>query len=44
VDYDIRGFFEVNGTYEYLKCGFYNGSTGTITWDEALMGRAANSG
>jgi ABC-type branched-subunit amino acid transport system substrate-binding protein len=44
VDYDIRGFFDVNGTYEYLKCGFYDGSTGTITWDEALMGGAAKSG
>jgi len=44
VDYDIRGFFEVNETYEYLKCGFYNGSTGTITWDEDLMGGAARSG
>lgn len=44
VDYDLRGFFEVNGTYQYLKCGFYNGSTGTITWDEGLMGGAARSG
>ena len=41
MDYDIRGFFDVNGTCEYLKCGFYDGTTGTITWDDDLMAGAS---
>jgi hypothetical protein len=44
VDYDICGFFDVNGTCEYLKCGFYSGSTGTITWDDDLMAGASEVG
>lgn len=44
VDYDIRGFFEVNGTYQYLKCGFYDGANESITWDEVPTREAEETG
>jgi ABC-type branched-subunit amino acid transport system substrate-binding protein len=37
VDYDIWGYFEVDGETKCLKCGFYNATTGTVTWDERLI-------
>jgi len=35
--YDIWGYFEVDGEPRNLRCGFYNGTTGTVTWDERLI-------
>lgn len=35
--FDMMGYFEVDGEYRYLKSGFYNATTGIITWDEAQM-------
>jgi ABC-type branched-subunit amino acid transport system substrate-binding protein len=34
--YDLMGYFEVEGETQYLKCGFYNATTGEITWNEEL--------
>jgi branched-chain amino acid transport system substrate-binding protein len=34
--YDLMGYFEVDGETKCLKCGFYNATTGEITWDEEL--------
>lgn len=37
VDYDIWGYFDVDGETKCLKCGFYNATTGAVTWDERLI-------
>jgi branched-chain amino acid transport system substrate-binding protein len=36
VDYELRSFIEVDDRLQYLACGFYNGTSGTITWYEGL--------
>lgn len=35
--YDVMGYFDVDGECRCLRCGFYNATTGTVTWDEGLM-------
>jgi len=37
MDYDIWGYFEVEGETRCLRCGLFNATTGTITWDERLI-------
>ena len=37
VDYDIWGYFEVDGEPRNLRCGFYNATNGKVVWDEALV-------
>jgi ABC-type branched-subunit amino acid transport system substrate-binding protein len=36
VDYEFRSFVEVDDRLEYLTCGFYNGTSGVITWYEGF--------
>lgn len=36
-DYDVYGFYKVDGETQRLKCGFYDGTTDSITWDETLL-------
>lgn len=37
VDYDLLGFFRIGEETQHLKCGFYDGATQSITWDEGLL-------
>jgi len=37
MDYDIWGYFEVDGEPQCLRCGLYNCTTDSITWDEKLI-------
>jgi branched-chain amino acid transport system substrate-binding protein len=37
VDYDLWGYFEVDGTCESLRCGTYHHESDSVEWDEALM-------
>lgn len=36
-EYDVYGFFKVDGETQRLKCGFYNATTDEITWDKELI-------
>ena len=44
MDYDIWGYFEVEGEPQCLKSGFYNATTGEIAWDEDLMPSLGDEG
>jgi len=35
-DYDVYGFYKVDGETQRLKCGFYNATKDEITWDKEL--------
>ena len=37
VDYDLWGYFEVDGTCKYLRCGTYHHENDSVEWDKALM-------
>lgn len=39
-DYDLYGFFRIGKETQLLKCGYYDGATESITWDEALTREA----
>jgi branched-chain amino acid transport system substrate-binding protein len=41
--YNIWGYFEVDGEPRNLRCGFYNATTGEITWDEDVLGLGGNT-
>jgi len=36
VDYALWGYFEVDGELRCLRCGLYNCTTDSVTWDEEL--------
>jgi ABC-type branched-subunit amino acid transport system substrate-binding protein len=35
--YDVMGYFDIDGECRCLRCGFYNATTGAVTWDERLI-------
>lgn len=35
--YDVMGYFDVDGECQSLMCGFFNATTGAVTWDERLI-------
>jgi branched-chain amino acid transport system substrate-binding protein len=37
MDYDIWGYFEVDGAYQCIRCGAYNFESDDIRWDESLI-------
>jgi len=37
MDYDVWGYFEVEGETQCLRCGLFNSTTDSITWDEKLI-------
>jgi ABC-type branched-subunit amino acid transport system substrate-binding protein len=37
MDYDVWGYFEVEGETQCLICGLFNSTTDSITWDERLI-------
>jgi hypothetical protein len=39
MDYDIWGYFEVEGKTQCLMCGLFNSTTDSVTWDERLIRR-----
>jgi ABC-type branched-subunit amino acid transport system substrate-binding protein len=43
-DYDLYGFFRIGKEIQCLKCGFYDGATESITWDETLTREAKETG
>ena len=44
MDYDVWGYFEVEGETQCLMCGLFNGTIDSITWDEALTREAEETG
>jgi branched-chain amino acid transport system substrate-binding protein len=37
VDYDLWGYFEVDGTCKNLRCGTYHHESDSVEWEKALM-------